>query len=272
MVRWFLTAAARTHKGVCRAYNNDSFYMSGKTLPPEAMDFGGRLLQEGCESGQLYAVCDGIGGEAVGKRAVLNAVDALDRLQQAYPYGLTDEEWRFHIAQLSDRLHKLDETVPAGVSLVLCAWQCGTLRIVNAGNSRIYRLRGSKLTQLSQDHTVVQRMVAQGALTPYQARVSPRSHLVHLYIGMDPVRKEFRPYLSPPLSVSPYDRYLLCSDGLTDMVEDSEIRHILLKSRDDAEAVDLLVQRALDNGGRDNVTTLCLSIRRYRRNPRLKRP
>lgn len=259
MADWQITAAARTRKGRLNVANKDCFYLNGKTLPPETSGHGGKLVREGGEPFQLYAVCDGIGGDEAGSWASQEALRVLDELCQTYPGGITESELLFTLGRFTDRLFRLanGKSGPVGVTLALCLWQEGRVRIVNIGNSRIYRLRKGKLTQLSMDHTEVQQMVDLGILTPYQARVSPRRHVISQYVGLNSMDRAFQPYISPLLDARPRDSYLLCTDGLTDMVEDEAIRHTLLRAKDAAQTVDTLVQQALDNGGMDNATAMC---------------
>jgi len=264
-------AAARNHRGMQRAQNQDNFYLNGKWMSADAMEHGGRALAESAAPFQLYAVCDGLGGGVAGDLASLTAVMALQDWQTEWPEGVTIPELTHALRVLTDRVHALGAggSEPAGTTLVACLWQQDRLTVLHAGDSRAYRLRAGKLTQLTTDHSEVQRLVGLGLLTPYQARLSPRRHLIHQYIGLPSWEEAFHPTVAKPLEVLPGDRFLLCSDGLHDMVEDAGIRRLLGKARDPAEAVDMLVQQALDNGGQDNVTALCLwaggGKRRFRR-------
>ncbi len=272
MTDWHLSAAARTSRGLVRARNMDGFFLDGRSLQPEEMNHGGGMWEENDAPSQLYAVCDGLGSDATGQWASYEITRLLQMLRDAYPDGMTDSEALFSVGRLSDRIHRLAGTdrPPTGAALAMCLWLRGTLRVLNVGNCRVYRLRAGKLTQLSVDHTETQRMIDLGMETPYLARMSPRRHLLTQYVGMDSGNRAFQPALSAVLAVRPRDRYLLCTDGLYDMVEDEEIRKTLLRARDAAEAAERLVQQALDNGGRDNATVVCLTVHGYRRVWRLR--
>jgi len=263
---WVVESAARNHRGRLRADNEDNYYLNRKWMSPEAMAHGGRVLGESDGGFQLYAVCDGIGGEAAGEQASYETVEALGALQAAHPEGLSNLELLAAIAVLTDRIHGLvkAEEEHTGTTLTALLWQDSLVRVLNIGDSRIYRLRDGALTQLTADHSEVQRMVDLGLMTPFQARLSPQRHRIRQYVGLPSADETFEPYLSVPQRAHHGDWYLLCSDGLVDMVEDEAIRRILLRSSDPAEAVDALVQQALDNGGHDNVTALCLKIRDVR--------
>ncbi len=267
MTDWHISSAVRTNRGLLLPRNADGFFLDGKTFITDAMNRGGRMENEDANAFQLYAVLDGVGGGEAGQWAGLETARMLQTLCDAYPCGISEAELRYVTLRMSDRLHRLagSSEKPAGVTIAACLWHKGIVRVLNVGNCRVYRLRRGKLTQLSEDHTEVQRMVDLGMITPYQARVSPERHLVSQYLGMDASAKEFEPFVSEALEARPRDVYLLCSDGLCDMVEDTEIRKILLKSRDAAEAADKLTQQALDNGGRDNITAMCFTAHGYSR-------
>ena len=263
MARWRLSAAARNHRGHLRQTNEDNFYLNGRWLSREAMAHGGRLFMDSGAPGQLYAVCDGIGGHAAAADAALRTAEALCALQSAHPAGIPDEALLYALQSLTNALARDFGGLPAGeagAALCACLWHAGRIRVLNIGHGRVYRLRGGVLHPLTVEHTEVQSLIEQGILTPDQARLSPRRHILTQYIGLASWAEAFRPYLSPPIPANPGDRYLLCSHGLTDMVEDAALRRALLSARTPGQAVDALVQLALDNGGQDNVTALCLFV------------
>ena len=129
----------------------------------------------------------------------------------------------------------------------------------NVGDSRIYRFRNRTLTQISMDHSKVQRMISMGLLTPEQARKDPSRHVITQYLGMSP-EVRVSPYIVTDQSLQKGDIYLLCSDGLTDMVEDTQIEAILQKEKKLSDAVKALFEEAMKNGGRDNTTIILVHI------------
>ena len=260
MAAWVLKAAARSHRGILLADNEDNYYVNGRWMPLATLRHGDRTTAESGAAFQLYAVCDGMGGTESGGLAGHAAVEALGALQAEHPDGVTDWELLSALAVLTDRIRALPAKPDAypGTTLAALLWQGQAVQVLNLGDSRVYRLRGRELRQLTTDHSEVQRLVGLGLMTPFQARLSPRRHLILRYLGLSSGDPAFQPYLSAPMPAQAGDRYLLCSDGLADMVEDDALRRILLRARDAAEAADRLVQQALDNGGRDNVTALCV--------------
>ena len=263
MARWRLEAAALSHRGLLRPDNEDNFYLNGRWLSLAAMPHGGRMLADSGAPFQLYAVCDGLGGEAAGELASHEAAQALGSLQATHLNGLPDAELMVALRTLTDGVALLNPTGEqrTGTTLAGLLWQAGGVRVINIGDSRVYRLRGGELAQLSRDHSEVQQMVDLGLMTPFEARLSPRRYLITQYLGLDARDAAFRPYLTQPQPARGGDVYLLCSDGLTDMAEDEAIRRVLLRAHAPGEAVDALVALALDNGGHDNVTALCVFVR-----------
>lgn len=262
MTKWRISAAARNHRGQLRPTNEDNFYLNGRWLSREAMLHGGRLLAESGAVSQLYAVCDGLGGAALGAQASLQVTEALRDVQAANPNGIPEEALLQALHHLTDQVCRLRSSGAGyiGATLAACLWRGGRIRVLSIGDCRLYRLRGGVLHQLTTDHTEVQQLIEEGMISPEQARLSPRRHLINQYIGLPSWDDAFRPYLSPPIPARAGDGYLLCSDGLTDMVEDAAIRHALLIGRTPGHVVDLLVQKALDNGGQDNITALCMFV------------
>ncbi|MDP2172120.1 MAG: Stp1/IreP family PP2C-type Ser/Thr phosphatase [Rhodocyclaceae bacterium] len=145
-----------------------------------------------------------------------------------------------------------------GTTLVAAQFYDDHLVVAHIGDSRLYRLRGEELRQLTRDHSLLQEQIDAGMITSEQARFSLNKNLVTRALGVDPtVDLELNEY-----DVLPGDVYLLCSDGLNDMMADEEIALTLL-----ALSVNLplcamqLVQQANDNGGRDNVSVILVKIK-----------
>ena len=263
-MQWRLSAAARNHKGILRPNNEDNFYLNGCWLSEEAMARSATMARDSVAAFQLYAVCDGMGGEARGEQASLSAARAMATWQTSHLSGVTDQEIMTAIRALTNDVHALGQACGQSIGTTLTAllWQNGRVQVLNVGDSRAYRLRDKRFTQLTVDHSAVQKLVQMGMLTPEQARLSPQRHFISQYVGMASRERDFQPDLSPPIAARAGDRYLLCSDGLYEMVARAAIRHTMRSARTPAEAADRLVQLALDNGGRDNVTVVCLWVYR----------
>jgi protein phosphatase len=233
-----LTSVSRTHVGRVRTLNEDNFV--------DRPDIG------------LWAVADGMGGHDAGEVAsgmlahILNHVD--DR-STGYSF-LDDVKSSIHDVnrQLIARAEASDGAIIGSTIVALLAYQ-GFFACVWAGDSRAYLLREFNFVRLSRDHSVVQEMIDTGQLTPEEARNYGRSNVITRAVGVSAeLELEFNHG-----KILPGDRYLLCSDGLTGMIDDEEIREILLRYEPEA-AADLLLETTLERGAKDNVTFIIISV------------
>lgn len=139
-----------------------------------------------------------------------------------------------------------------GTTLVVALFQNSTLILGHIGDSRCYRVRGGVMLQITKDHSLLQEQIDAGLLTPQQAALSPNKNLVTRALGVeDSVLLELSEH-----QVLPGDVYLMCSDGLSDMIEDAMIAKILQNGLPLEQMAQQLVSLANSNGGRDNITVL----------------
>lgn len=145
-----------------------------------------------------------------------------------------------------------------GTTLVMAWFYDNLVTVAHIGDSRLYRLRGGEFQQLTRDHSLLQEQLDSGMISPEEARFSQNKNLVTRALGVDPeVEPEIHDY-----DVLSGDVYLLCSDGLNDMVEDDEIGLTLQTLQANLTlAADQLIQMANDNGGRDNVSVILVKVR-----------
>ncbi|MCY1293464.1 Protein phosphatase PrpC [compost metagenome] len=205
---------------------------------------------------QLWAVADGMGGHAVGDFASQAVVQALAALP---PQPLLEDRMEATRAAMQGvNLALVDEAARLGVRcigstvVVLLAGdrRCGCLW---AGDSRLYRLRGGELVRLTRDHNQVERLLARGLITPEQARHHPAQNTITRAVGAAAT-------LAPEqllTEVADGDIFLLCSDGLSNEVDDSDIAAVLAQ-QEPPQAAQTLLQMALDAGGRDNISVVVI--------------
>lgn len=145
-----------------------------------------------------------------------------------------------------------------GTTLVVAVFHDNKVTVGHIGDSRMYRLRGEDFQQITRDHSLLQEQLDAGLITPEQARHSQNKNLVTRAVGIDPeVAAEIHDH-----AVIPGDVYLLCSDGLNDMVEDDEIAMTLGALSANLELCAMqLIQMANDNGGRDNVSVILVKVK-----------
>ncbi|GAA0200269.1 protein phosphatase 2C domain-containing protein [Cytobacillus oceanisediminis] len=228
-----LRYVALTDVGLRRSMNQDSGYASGR----------------------LIAVADGMGGAAAGDLASAEAMNVIRQLDRELPDIDPLEALEKAVAHANHRLGELVQDDPSvegmGTTLEAMLWDGERFATAHIGDSRAYLLRDGELTQISTDHTFVQSLVEEGKLTPEEARVHPhRSLLLRVMLGRDDNEADFD-WFEGQLG----DRFLLCSDGLSDMVDDATIERLLSSETIDAAASEL-VRTALENGGYDNVTVV----------------
>ena len=239
-----IKAAVCCNMGKVRRNNEDNFYLAGKYMPLKQMDAGGTFTFEGTGS-QIFAVCDGMGGGEAGEEASFMVADALN--DAIVNGGITSAKQICDIMQrTSNKIHKRHSSV-CGSTLALLALDNGHVLIMNIGDSRIYRLRNGKLKQVSVDHVGLQ------------------AHSITQYIGMDE-DEPLAPHMRMDdmgewtVSADTDNVYLLCSDGLTDLVADADIKKVLLELRDPKAAAEKLVDMALMRGGKDNTTVMVVRV------------
>jgi protein phosphatase len=224
---------AHTDTGLRRSGNQDSGYASPR----------------------LLVIADGMGGAAAGDLAsseVMHIIRELDRDDlDADAMAALEQAVTKANARLGDLINEDPAVEGMGTTLDALLWDGEKFAFAHIGDSRVYRLRGGEFTQISTDHTFVQSLIDEGRISPAEARVHPhRSLILRAMLGRDDNGADLS-WVQPMLG----DRYLLCSDGLTDMVTDEVIRGALLAETIDMAASEL-VRLALEAGGYDNVTVV----------------
>ena len=229
-----------THVGLRRALNEDTYYGDS--------DLG------------LWLVADGMGGHDHGEIAAALAREVVVRETRqgtslAQAIVIADEEIIRNAAS-----GKRNGQLPMGTTIVAARVRDGRFEVAWVGDSRAYLWHGGQLAQLSHDHSYVQELIRQGAISSDQARSHPQRNVVTQALGVtDPGNLNVE-LLSGELQ--PGMQLLLCSDGLTEEVDDAAIARVLAHTECSAqECVDGLVAAALDGGGSDNVTVLL--VRRH---------
>lgn len=242
MSKHFFATAGKSAVGMVRAGNEDSAMTSN----------------------YLVAVADGMGGHAAGEVASKIAIRSIAAIVKTLrSQDSTNEEVNNllanSIAQVDQALAQSVDDNPslAGMGTTLSALYLhdGAIALLHIGDSRIYRLRGNTFEQLTTDHTVIQELLDQGAITQSEIATHPqRSVLTQVLMG----EGRHLPELII-LEVKADDRFLLCSDGLTGVLSDKDIKTIL-KGKGRGTAVDALIEAAHVNGAPDNVTVIVADL------------
>ena len=250
-----LEVVSRTDPGMVRSHNEDAVFGSA-------------------EHG-LVILADGMGGYNAGEVASGMATTHLANSLTALVPGAKLQDIHRETGKRIAHKHLIDEVAAAnhsiyqaaqsqaqfagmGTTLVMAWFYDNLVTVAHIGDSRLYRLRGEEFQQITRDHSLLQEQIDSGMITPEEAKYSQNKNLVTRAVGVDPeVDAEIHDY-----DVEPGDIYLLCSDGLNDMVDDEEIALTLQALSANLElAADQLVQMANDNGGKDNISVILVKIR-----------
>jgi protein phosphatase len=213
--------------------------------------------------GHLCVVCDGMGGHASGREAATLALATIfETFVGAADRAAPAELLRAAIEEASRRVHVMPASEIAlgrpGSTVVALLVHPGGTEIAHVGDSRAYHIRQGQIFRLTRDHSVVQEMVDRGLITPQQAARHPDANRITRALGMAPeVEAELRPQ---PISHRAGDAFVLCSDGLSDTLEDHEILEIVA-SEPPPQAVGRLVDLANARGGHDNITVIVVRTR-----------
>lgn len=258
-----IQAACGCHMGKKRKNNEDNFYFDGTYMDSDNTGMSEILTQEVLmEEGKAgiyhyYAVFDGMGGGDYGEFASNIAAETakvfLENNQNVNSCDITPS-----LQNMCQMMNKnVFETgtnlgaVQMGSTVVSLFFYSGQVWVCNLGDSRCYRLREYEMEQISVDHTDEADMKAFG--------ISGRKPYLTQYLGVNPEEMCIEPYVKSYV-LKKGDRFLLCSDGLTDMVSEQEICDILSEYEDLEVCTEELIKAALDGGGKDNITVMVCQI------------
>jgi protein phosphatase len=230
----------------------------------------------------LVVLADGMGGHNAGEVAsgiatavivteMQKALDQNGHFKSAHRTGKSEAQklLRNQIAKANTAIYQTSQSQPhfAGMctTLVVALFHDNTMTVAHIGDSRLYRMRSEELKQITKDHSLRQEQIDSGLITPEQARESAHKNIVLRALGIDAaVEPEVHDY-----ATRPGDIYLLCSDGLSNMVSDEDIGLALRSLRTNLKlCAQELVQMTNDNGGRDNVSVILVKVLRDYAAPR----
>lgn len=208
----------------------------------------------------LFALADGMGGHRAGDVAAETALAAVRMAEAALSdHVCTAEELRAVIEAANDDVReraRRDQLEGMGTTLTTLAIHGDAADVAWAGDTRAYRLRGDDLQQLTSDHSAVRRLVDQGVLDPEDVDDDPRRNMITRAVG---IRDDARPDVTS-LHVRPADRLLICSDGVTDVLDDATIAALVGSTPDAATAAQDLVDAAVRAGTTDDATALVVVV------------
>ncbi len=234
-----MISAARTHIGNVRASNQDAL-----------------LVLPGVYG--VYGVADGMGGHKAGDVASKMAVSVVERLlrnQAPSPKLLQSAIEEANALIYEEQLNNPDYS-GMGTTMTLIWEDDDRVLLGHVGDSRAYRVRKKSISQVSQDHSMVAEMVRKGLITEEEARVHPYRNIITRALGTaETIEVDVE-----ELDKKPGDLYLLCSDGLSEYIRDEEMLYLLRKHPSLEEAADVLLNLALEGGGRDNISVVLAEV------------
>ena len=239
-----MRATAITDIGKTRAVNQDYIYASVEGI--------------GCLP-NLFIVADGMGGHKAGDTASRYTVETIKELiagsEETDALSVISEAVKSVNTLLIKKAGESEDYQGMGTTLVIASIFGNVLRVANVGDSRLYVI-DDEITQITRDHSLVEEMVLAGQLSRSEARTHAKKNVITRAIGGE---EEVEPEMFS-VDLKENSKILMCSDGLTNMLEDDEIMRIVKNSPDIEEAAAVLIDRANANGGKDNISVVIVEL------------
>lgn len=253
-----ICAYVRSDVGKVRNNNEDNYRIQEK-FRSDVSKNNSELTVECTDDSALFSVCDGMGGEECGEIASLIAVRDIR--------SASCENWKDIVNEDVQKLNisvcdyaKENRVTRMGSTLSNLYIDKGKAIAVNVGDSRVYLFRNGNITRLTEDHDETTRLVKLGMLTEEQAKTDKRRHQLTQFLGMFEDEVVPEPHFSDEIALSNGDRFLLISDGVSDLIKDNELQDFLSKGMTPKETVNAIVDEALSRGGKDNTTAMVVDV------------
>lgn len=244
-----------SHGGHVRLNNEDNAYLNGYYRENDEQFY---WEYETIGKNQMVAaVFDGMGGEENGEMASRLAAETMSQLSQKGIKELREE----YAGTANKVIRSYIKNKTMGTTYVAVFIENDQYYFQNIGDSRGYLFRNGRLRKMTKDHNMIQEMIKYGILTKEQAQIHPDRHTLYQYLGMKEEKDVIlEAYEQEAIDVQAGDLCLLCSDGLTDMITEQEIKNCLSSKSELRAKSDRMFNLALDRGGRDNITILLIEI------------
>lgn len=235
--------AAITHMGNVRENNEDAYYLD-------------------TEHGRLFAIADGMGGHNAGEVASQMAIDTMVNVFKSGETHALDtikairETFEAASAEIDAKAKENNQFEGMGTTLTLAYWDTHILYVGHIGDSRAYLVDNSGIRPITRDHTLVSELLRSGTITESEARNHPQRNVIMKALGSD--CKAVPDILE--VEIEEPSVLVLCSDGLSDLIEDGEIAHQIQEKSSLQEALSALKDLALARGGHDNITVVAVSL------------
>ena len=260
-----LRVSVATHIGKVRGNHEDNFYLAGLYMNDIFRNDFSASYTIHYADGMSFAVFDGMGGAAYGEVASEIAVQTLRKYEKKLKHAdgtrMLDQLVSSYTTEANNAICDMltEKHCQTGETTFSMLYFLGdAVKLYYLGDSRIYRYQTDQLTLLTRDHTVANQKVEAAIYTEEEAKHSPDQHRLTLFIGSDRKKTGLNADSRPPLPLEVGTKFVLCTDGLTNMCSDEEIAELLSENYFNEAAV--LVQAALQNGGVDNITCIVLEV------------
>ncbi|MCD7825157.1 MAG: Stp1/IreP family PP2C-type Ser/Thr phosphatase [Clostridiaceae bacterium] len=239
-----MKAFSKTDVGRKRSMNQDSFYCSENEL--------GSFRN-------LFVVADGMGGHKAGDQAsklcIENLVQSIETSEHKTPVSIFEEAVTTANAAVYHAAKEHIEYEGMGTTMVACTIQDHTMYVANIGDSRLYLIR-DRISRITDDHSLVEELVKQGNITESEARIHPQKNIITRALGTD--EQVSADYFE--VAVQSGDVVLMCSDGLSNMLDDEDMEYIVRHTGKVENVCGTLIEKANECGGDDNITVIFIVI------------
>ncbi|MDR3637478.1 MAG: protein phosphatase 2C domain-containing protein [Isosphaeraceae bacterium] len=257
--------------GNVRDHNEDNYYVPGrrsvradKPVDPPSGEHATSIL----DAENVFVVADGMGGQLAGEHASAMAVEIIpraierrlpaDELETKSIQGAIREAFAEANQEILGCSGAVSDYANMGTTAVLALFRHSAVYVAGIGDSRAYRLRAGRIERLTKDHSLADALVEAGTITEEELAHHKYKNVLYLYLGCKDARSG--PEDVRVLDVRPGDRFLLASDGLTGVVRDEDLTDVLETVADPQRAAQTLIDRALSNESKDNVTALVIHV------------
>lgn len=264
--KYTLDGYVSSHVGCIRTNNEDN-YILHSLMKDSSINISENGICEAHELGtwNCIAIFDGMGGgeggEEASRIASVAMLSELDGLEKVMDETKIDVAIRNGFSKANNTIVKMQqETMVYGTTGTVCCMNGKKFKIYHLGDSRAYLFREGQLMQITRDQTVAQMKIDAGFYSADDPKAESEKHQLIEYIGCDWSMENLVPIESDWIDICTGDQLLLCSDGLYDMCSDVKIGQIMIESDSTDKAVERMVETALFNGGRDNITCVVVKI------------
>ena len=249
--------------GCVRGNNEDNFCFLGDYLLPNEVNDGAHIVHVTSDACQLYAILDGVGGADSGECASGMAAQALN-VCQSQIFADPEKEIEKFADRVSRQIYQEGIRLKArnmGTTMAILCLKNSWILAANVGDSRVYRFRNRQLELLTKDHSYVYQLYLANKLTLEQARKHRMNNVITRYLGMDPEKMPSPFAYELSSDVRSGDRFMLCSDGVSDLLSHEELQKIMGRPHTADQTAMELVSLSLELGGKDNTTCIVLDVK-----------